>query len=58
MIGRLVRINESDTKLKQICAKEGDSIEETTQPIDFNKRVHLKYNKILIGNDQTSNDNI
>ena len=45
-------------RLKQICAKEGNSIEETTQPIDFNTRVHLKYNKVLIGDDQTTNDKI
>ena len=48
----------NDARLKLICAKEGDSIEETTQPIDFNTRVHLKYNKILIGDHQTNNDNI
>ena len=57
-IRRLARINESDTKLKQIYAKEEDSIEETTQPIDFNTRVHLKYNKVLIGDNQTTNDKI
>ena len=39
-------MNENDTMLKQICAKEDESIEELTQPKDFNKRVHLKYNKI------------
>ena len=54
-IRRLARINENDTKLKLICAKEDDSIEETTQPIDFNTRVDLKYNKVLIGDDQTNN---
>ena len=57
-IRRLARINESDTELKQKCAKENDSIEETTQPTDFNTRTHLKYNKILIGDDQTNNDKI
>ena len=57
-IRRLTRVNENDTKLKQICAKEDVSIEETTQPIDFNTRVHLKYNKILIGDDQTNNDKL
>ena len=56
-IRRLVRINESDMTLKQIRA-EDESIEEITQPKDFNTRVHLKYNKILIGNDQINNDNI
>ena len=48
----------SDTTLKQICAKDDESIEEITQPKDFNTRVHLKYNKILIGSDQTYNDKI
>ena len=38
--------------------KEDESIEETTQPIDFNTKVHLKYNKVLIGDDQTTNDKI
>ena len=57
-IRRLARINESDTMLKQIHAKEDESIEEITQPKDFDIRVHLKYNKILIGNDQTNNDEI
>ena len=42
-------------KLKQICTKEDELIEEITQPKDFNTRVHLKYNKILIGDDQTNN---
>ena len=55
---RLARINESDTRLRQIHAKEDKSIGEITQPKDFNTRVHLKYNKILIGNDQTNNDEI
>ena len=54
----LVRINESDMRLKQIRTKEDESIEETTQPKDFNTRVHLKHNKILIGTDQTNNDKI
>ena len=54
----LARINESDTKLKQICAKEDDLIEETTQAIDFNTRVHLKYNKVLIGDSRTNNNKI
>ena len=44
--------------LKQIRTKEDELIEEITQPKDFNTRVHLKYNKILIGNDQTNNDKI
>ena len=51
-------MNESDTWLKQIYAKEDKSIEGITQPKDFNIRVHLKYNKILIGDDQTNNDKI
>ena len=55
---RIARINDSDTKLKQICAKKDKLIGEITQPKDFNTRVHLKYNKILIGDDQTNNDNI
>ena len=50
-----MRINDSNTRLKQIRTKEDESIEETTQPIDFNTRVHLKYNKVLIGNDQKTN---
>ena len=45
-------------KLKQICATEDESIEEITQPKDFNTKVHLKYNKILTANNQTNNDNI
>ena len=53
-----MRNNETDTTLKQIRAKEDKSIEEITQPKDFNTRVHLKYNKILIGDDQTNNDKI
>ena len=57
-ISRLARINDSDTKLKQICAAEDELIEEITQPKDFNTRVHLKYNKILIGDDRTHNDKI
>ena len=57
-IRRLARINESDTTLKQIRAKEDESIEEITQPKDFNTRVHLKYNEPLIGDDQTNNDEI
>ena len=44
--------------LKQIRAKEDESREEITQPKDFNTRVHLKYNKILIGDDQTNSDKI
>ena len=57
-IRRLERINDSDTKLKQIWVKEDELIEEITQPKDFNTRVHLKYNKILMGDDQTNNDKI
>ena len=51
-IRRLARINDSDARLELIYAKEGDSIEETIQPKHFNTRVHLKYYKILIGDDQ------
>ena len=40
--------------LKQIRAKGDESIEEITQTKDFNTRVHLRYNKILIGDDQTN----
>ena len=50
-IRRLVGINESSTRLRQIHAKEEKSNEERTQPKDFNTRLHLKYNKILIGDD-------
>ena len=57
-IRRLTRINESDTRLKQIRAKEDESTEEMTRPKDFNTRVHLKYNKLLIGDDQTNNKEI
>ena len=53
-----MRINDSDTMLKKIRATEDELIEEITQPKDFNTRVHLKYNKILIGDDQTNNDKI
>ncbi len=35
----------------KIHAKEVKSTEERTQPKDFNTRVHLKYNKILICDD-------
>ena len=42
----------------RIHAKEVKSTEEITHPKDFNTRVHLKYNKILIGDDQTNNDEI
>ena len=55
---RLARINNSNTRLKQICTKEDELLEETTPPKDFNTRVHLKYNKDLIGDDQTNNDTI
>ena len=41
--------------LKQIYAKEDELIEEITQPKNFNTRVHLKYNKVLIGDDRTNN---
>ncbi len=41
--------------MKQICATEDELIEEITQPKDFNTRVHLEYNKILICDDQTNN---
>ena len=54
----LARINDSDTKLKQICTTEDELIEEITQPKDFNTGVHLKYNKIFIGDDQTNNEKI
>ena len=57
-IRHLARINDSDTKLKWICATEDELIEETTQPKNFNTRVHLKYNKVLIGDNQTNNDKI
>ena len=57
-IRSLVRINDSDTKLKQIFATEDELIEEITQSKDFNTRVHLKYDNILIGDDQTNNDKI
>ena len=42
----------------KILAKEVKSTEEITQPKDFNTRVHLKYNNILICDDQTNNDEI
>ena len=57
-IRRLARINDSDTKLKQTSVTEDELIEEITQPKDFNRRAHLKYNKSLIGDDQTNNDKI
>ena len=41
-----------------MCTTEDKLIEEITQPKDFNTRVHLKYNQILIGDDQTNNDKI
>ena len=42
----------------KVHAKEVKSTEEITQPKDFNTRVHLKYNKILIYDDQANNDEI
>ena len=42
----------------RIHAKEVKSTEGITQPKYFNARVHLKYNKILICDDQTNNDEI
>ena len=42
----------------KIYAKEVKSTDEITQPTDFNARVHLKYNKILIFDDLTNNDEI
>ena len=50
-IRSLARIDESGTRLRQIHAKEDKSIEERTQPNDFNTWVYSKYNKILIGDD-------
>ena len=44
--------------LKQIHAKEDELIDEITLPIDFNTRVHLRYNNVLICGDQTKNDKI
>ena len=38
----------------RIHAKEVKLRDEITQPKDFNTRVHLKYNKILICDDQTN----
>ena len=55
-IRRLARINESGTKLRQDTCEEVKLTEEITQPKDFNTRVHLKYNKILICDDQTNNE--
>ena len=49
-IRRLARINESGKRRRQIHAKEDKSIERT-QPKDFNTRVHLKCDKILISDD-------
>ena len=50
-VRRLARINEGGMRLRQIHSKEDKSIEERTQPKDFNTRMYLKYNKILIGDD-------
>ena len=50
----LARINESDTKLKKICAKEGNSINNITNRFQH-KGGHLKCNKALISDDQTNN---
>ena len=57
-IRRLARINESGTRLWQDTCKKSQSTEEITQPKDFNTRVYLKYNKILICDDQTNIDGI
>ena len=50
-IRRLARINESSTRLRRDTCEKVKSTEERTQTKDFNTRVHLKYNKILIGDD-------
>ena len=42
----------------RIHAKEVKSTVEITQPKDFNTRLHLKYNKILICDGQTNDDEI
>ena len=57
-IRRLARINENCTRLRQDTCEEVKSTEEITQTKDFNTRVHLKYNKILMCDDQTNNDEI
>ena len=55
----LARINEGGMRPRhRILAKEVKSTEERTQPKHFNTRVHLKYNKILICDNQTNNDEI
>ena len=58
-IRRLARINENSVSPRhRIHAKEVKSTEERTQSKHFNTRVHLKYNKILICDDQTNHDEI
>ena len=57
-IRRLARINESGTRLSQDTWEKVKSTEEITKPKDFNRRVHLEYNKTLICHDQTNNDEI
>ena len=58
-IRRLARINEGSMRPRyRIHAKEVKSTEERTQSKHFNSKVHLKYNKILICDDQTNNNEI
>ena len=57
-IRRLARINETVSRLRQDTCEEVKSTEEITQPKDLKPRVHLKYNKIVIYDGQTNNDDI
>ena len=57
-IKRLRELKEAVRGCDKIHSKEVKSTEEGTQPKDFNIRAHLKYNKILICDDQTNNDEI
>ena len=55
----LARINEGGMRPRcRIHAKEVKSTEERIQSKHLNTRVHLKYNKILICDDQTNNNEI
>ena len=54
----LARINDSITRLRQDTCKRSQMDRGKNTTKRFQHRVHLKYNKILICDDQTNNDEI
>ena len=56
----LARINESGMRPKYKIHVKSNQLDrgKRIQSKHFNTRVHLKYNKILICDDQTNNDEI